>query len=50
MFIVNLFIVYFSWPEPNAPPVWQLLGFLTNVKVYILNALPAQLHMPLFLI
>ena len=24
--------VFFSWPEPNAPPVWQLLGFLTNQK------------------
>lgn len=24
--------VYFSWPNPNAPPEWQLLGFLTNAK------------------
>nr|CAG4642026.1 EOG090X0D82 [Eurycercus lamellatus] len=24
--------VYFSWPCPNAPPSWQLLGFLTNAK------------------
>nr|CAG4643488.1 EOG090X0D82 [Ilyocryptus agilis] len=24
--------VYFSWPEPTAPPVWDLLGFLTNAK------------------
>ncbi|XP_058821929.1 protein OPI10 homolog [Topomyia yanbarensis] len=24
--------VYFSWPDPNAPPMWQLLGFLSNSK------------------
>lgn len=26
--------MYFRWPEPDlaAPPVWQLLGFLTNNK------------------
>ncbi|KAG5892094.1 hypothetical protein JTB14_011994 [Gonioctena quinquepunctata] len=24
--------VYFSWPDPNAPPNWQLLGFLSNQK------------------
>lgn len=24
--------VYFSWPDPNAPPSWQLLGFLSNAK------------------
>ncbi|XP_060525480.1 protein OPI10 homolog [Cylas formicarius] len=24
--------VYFSWPDPNAPPNWQLLGYLSNQK------------------
>nr|CAG4635053.1 EOG090X0D82 [Alona affinis] len=24
--------VYFSWPNPSAPPSWQLLGFVTNAK------------------
>lgn len=24
--------VYFSWPDPNAPPNWQLLGMLNGTK------------------
>lgn len=24
--------VYFSWPDPNSPPQWQLLGFISNDK------------------
>ncbi|XP_037781818.1 protein OPI10 homolog [Penaeus monodon] len=24
--------VYFSWPDPNGPPTWHLLGNITNTK------------------
>lgn len=26
------FTVYFSWPDPNKPPTWHLLGNITNEK------------------
>lgn len=30
--INDILSVYFSWPDPNAPPTWQLLGHLAEDK------------------
>lgn len=30
--LIFAFLVYFSWPDPNVPPVWQYLGFVSNEK------------------
>lgn len=24
--------MYFSWPDPNSPPCWQYLGYISNEK------------------
>lgn len=49
--IFSLLSVYFRWPEPDlsAPPVWQLLGFLTNNKpssIYKITGLKKNLGNP----
>lgn len=27
-----MYLVHFSWPDPNAPPNWQCLGYISNQK------------------
>lgn len=32
MYVLSSKTVYFSWPDPNGPPTWHLLGNITNTK------------------